>query len=161
MAPMRRETAGAASLEAVRATILERVKANGYTTVSVADRAAPTLTYTVGLSTLRPDLPEIMVLGLPSHVAYTVLGAIAERLLTGGPPVFDSDIEGVIHGFPVRLREIAPDKFTKIGVVVRWYRKHCGNDPDAFLAAQLLWPDQQGRWPFESDFASPDAQPLL
>lgn len=158
---MYREPAEVASLQAVRATILERVKANGYTTVSVADKAAPTLTYTVGLSTLRPDLPEIVVLGLPSHVAYTVLGTIAARLLNGGLVAFDADIEGVIHGFPVRLREIPAQRFAAIGVVTRWYRKHCGNGPEAFLAAQLLWPDQRGRWPFESGFASSDAQPLL
>jgi hypothetical protein len=104
---------------------------------------------TVGLT--ARGLPELVAIGLPSEVAGALLREVAERLLAGDDLADGAALEGLLDGpAPVLLtveRELASPAAEVYGADVR--------------LRQLVWPDADGRMPWDDGFAHPDLQPLL
>ncbi len=108
-------------------------------------RRAP-YAYTVGLA--AHDRPELVVTGLPYDRAAGLLNSLAGQVIDGGPPQ-----PGELVPLPGGQRAVGP-----LAEVVRVAEPgvHLAvaaalNGP-AFSALQLVYADEQGRWPWDAGF---------
>jgi hypothetical protein len=121
------------------------------------DSEGPAFAYTVGLfHSFRH--PELIVIGLPPEVAHSVLNVAGEAIRRG---VRYS--EGAQSGDFLEHRAC---RFRKVPEV--HYRSYLGwdlwfYDGNLFPALQVVWADQDGRWPWEPSVDSRvrDIQPVI
>jgi hypothetical protein len=106
--------------------------------------------YTVGLSTL--GFPEVITYGLPQLVAQACLNRIGQQVSAGKPPRVGTMVEHVFQG----LRGYLLDASDTSDLVV------VGQVYPEIVAAQLIWPDRHGRFPWEAGYDRwRCAQPLI
>lgn len=117
------------------------------TAVEAGDAGEPAFAYTTGLFRSAQH-PELIVLGLPCETMGAVLntcGELAKPL--GGRLPLGERVDGVLDGFPVKLREVrARDSYRAHVGYSLWF--HDGYD---FPLWQVLWPDRNGVFPDEPD----------
>ncbi len=128
--------------------LLRQVKENGWrsTHVSGSDDGSPSFTYTTGfwLSLRRP---EIILFDFPPALAHNVLGQIY-RILGGGEDLQTNvPLEGILSGETVYFFPVKPEKIAEYLLSSTWFYKN-----DGFPCLQLVWPDQAGNFPWQSDF---------
>ena len=121
------------------------------------DDDGPGFSFTVGLWQTFQQ-PEVIVFGLEDHVADELLDEIADLAHEGTRFLADSKHDGLLQHYPARFFAV-PKGFYRnfLGVAVWAY------EGDAFEAVQLVWPDKQGRWPWEDGVRGVfrDRQPVL
>lgn len=104
----------------------------------------PGFCYTVGLAAQR--LPELILFGLPPTVAQSLLNDLGSRMRAGTTQVAAGDtVWGLVRGYPVRLVEVT-DSREHLTISNRF-----AGGPSAVAALQVVFPDAQGRWPWESE----------
>ena len=96
--------------------------------------------YTVGLSTL--GFPEVITYGLPQSVAQACLNRIGQQVSAGKPPRVGAMVDRVFQGLRGYLLEVSD---TSDLVVV-------GQVYPEIIAAQLIWPDMHGRFPWQPGY---------
>ena len=96
--------------------------------------------YTVGLSTL--GFPEVITYGLPQSVAQACLNRIGQQVSAGKPPRVGAMVDRVFQGLRGYLLEVSD---TSDLVVV-------GQVYPEIIAAQLIWPDKHGRFPWQPGY---------
>jgi hypothetical protein len=101
-------------------------------------------TYTIGLTDM--GWPELIIAGLPGHVAGSILNRVVDQCLEkfGEPVAGVVDLDEVAN-YPVRFQSISDaqrDEYMK-WAVARQERVH-GPEPRAL---QVVFPDPDGRWP--------------
>ena len=99
--------------------------------------------YTVGLSTL--GFPEVITYGLPQSVAQACLNRIGQQVSAGKPPRVGAMVDRVFQGLRGYLLEVSD---TSDLVVV-------GQVYPEIIAAQLIWPDMHGRFPWQPGVRPP------
>ncbi len=112
----------------------------------------PSFHYTVGLTARQQ--PEVIVYSLPYESGHGMLNAIAEQVLAG-----DSLREGeVVSGLPLEAPEIRTFAVTRrrdpLGLATSRYG-------DAVAVRQVVFPDKDGRWPWQERADRPWLTPLL
>ena len=138
--------------------LLDDVAARGLHVVHVPARdGRPGCSYSVGLWHSFGQ-PEVIVFGLEPAVAAALLDRIADAADDGRTLLAGSRHDGLLHGYPAHFLAVPP------AAVASWcaraQRAYAGED---FPVVQLVWPDRQGRWPWQPD-ARPgfrELQPLL
>jgi hypothetical protein len=67
-------------------------------------------------------------------------------------------VDGYLEGYPVVFKEVRRERYRGVLGYGLWYY-----DGDAFPALQCVWPDKQGRFPWEAEFEERyrRMQPLL
>lgn len=146
------------SLTETERQILVDVDANGLHVVHVEDEAGePAYSFSIGLHESFGQA-EVVVFGLPAAAAEALLEAIADDAADGKSFVADSRHEGLLQDYPVRF----------LAVPKAFYREYLGEavwayEGDGFPALQLVWPDKQGRWPWDPAVREGfrDSQPVL
>ncbi|MEU5554110.1 DUF4262 domain-containing protein [Micromonospora sp. NPDC047793] len=118
------------------------------------DTTAP-FAYTVGLT--AHGHPELITAGLPPEVAHTLLNDLAQRVydkaerFTHGQTVSD-----LIAGYDAIIIDGPPTDDLHPGMAIARYGR------DQIRLQQLVWPDQQGRFPWDSGYDfDPHVQPLI
>lgn len=113
-------------------------------------RRAP-YAYTVGLA--GHARPELVVTGLPYNDAADLLNRIAAQLLQAGAPG-PGDLVALPDGRRAEIVRVAePSVHLLVAAAV--------NGPE-FSALQLVYADDQGRWPWDQDFrGGRGGQPVL
>jgi len=96
--------------------------------------------YTVGLSTL--GFPEVITYGLPQSVGQACLNRIGQQVSAGKPPRVGAMVDRVFQGLRGYLLEVSD---TSDLVVV-------GQVYPEIIAAQLIWPDMHGRFPWQPGY---------
>lgn len=96
--------------------------------------------YTVGLSTL--GFPEVITYGLPQRVAQSCLNRIGQQVSAGKPPRVGATIDRVFQGLRGYL--LAASDTSDLVVAGQAY-------PET-IAAQLVWPDEHERFPWDSGY---------
>ena len=89
----------------------------------------------------------------------TCLNLLAGRILAGKQAIAETMVDGVLTNSPVLLKDVEPD----------WHRAFFGTAGGFYRATrgvqflQALWPDENGLFPGEADFAPQlrERQPLL
>lgn len=109
--------------------------------------------YTSGLTAL--GLPELVIAGLPIHTMHAILNDVAGR--DDGPWRHGQRLDDVITGgHAVEIWEGSPTDTLHLGTASRIY----GRDR-VQRAQQILWPDTEGRMPWQPGCQVADLQPLL
>ncbi len=124
--------------------LLQDIEDNGVHIVHVpADDDGPAFTFTVGLWHSF-EQPEVIVFGLQQEVAADLLNALADEAAEGKTFLADSRHEGLLVGYPLRFLEVPKDQYAGHFGMALW-----AYEGDDFPGVQMVWPDKQGRWPWE------------
>lgn len=104
----------------------------------------PAFAYTVGLHESHGH-PELIIVGQPHALMHSALNEIGERIRAGTRFSPGESLDGVIEGYPVRLREVLEAKsFTEhVGYALWFY------GGQTFRLFQVVWPDKDGHFPGE------------
>lgn len=124
--------------------ILADVEENGLHVVHVEEAdEQPGHSYSVGLWESFGQ-PEVLVVGLDPAVAADLLEAIADANDGGETFAPGTRHAGLLQGYQVRFLPLPPAAVAEhLGVAV-W-----AHDGAPFQAVQLVYPDKQGRWPWD------------
>lgn len=103
----------------------------------------PGYSFTIGLwhSFQQPD---VIVFGLDDEVAHELLNALADEADDGKRFLADSKHDGLLVDYPVRFVQLPRDRYPTLLGSAMW-----AYEGDDFTCVQLVWPDKQGRWPWE------------
>lgn len=112
----------------------------------------PSFHYTVGL-TARQE-PELIVYSLPHEAGHGMLNAVAEQVL-GGHKLRDGQ---PVPGLPLEAAEIRTFAATRLHDPLGLATSRYGH---AVAVRQVVFPDEQGRWPWEQSADRPWLTPLL
>jgi hypothetical protein len=121
------------------------------------EEEGPSFAYRIGLFRTFGH-PEIIIFGLDLDVMHQIINLIGEEVRQGRRFADDQAASGILEGYNVRFLNVVRRHYPEYFGYAHWYYK--GDD---FPALQCLWPDKQGRFPTDSDFAEPlrARQPLL
>lgn len=132
----------------------ERLRAivakHGHAIQSVAPGESTfTFSYSVGLSADGKGR-ELLTIGLPPHIAQSLLNTLAERLKgLDAVPQEIADIATV----PLRLREVPTATLAEPLAVFRLV-----DLPVPPTVIQMIWPCAHGHWPGDRDYSHPCTQ---
>jgi hypothetical protein len=142
--------------------LLDAVETAGVHVVHVPRGGSPGGTatdcsYSVGLWESFQQ-PEVVVFGLPAEVAGELIELIADEADEGHHFLDGTRHEGLLQEYPVRFVEVPKSHYAGSLAAACW-----AYEGDGFPAVQLVWPDKQGRWPWDpaarEGFAA--SQPVL
>jgi len=122
--------------------LVSDIQNRGWSVCIIADDAHPTWAFSVGMwHTFRT--PEVAMFGLGAQDMGRWINVIGERIRLGHRFQLDKPEDGVLKDFPVMLR-LADDS---------WYQEFFGYGlwfyQSWFPLAQVIWPDRQGKFPWE------------
>lgn len=129
----------------VRAKLADIIAEHGWALLSVlAGENSPRFTYTVGLA--GKGLPELIIFGLDQTSARPVLNDLARRLVEGlALSTGDRLVKiATMHLVAVELSDNDVQENLRLAAVFA----------DHFTAFQMVWPDQNGKFPWESGYDS-------
>jgi hypothetical protein len=158
--------------------LLDQIQAKGWAWVAIgpddgamSNEPFPPYCYTVGL--VHKGLPDLIIIGLDPRTAFAVgdqliLKALAEiDAEKAGPPTpgsapfkLDTDLFEVFRGTRAMLVDVPTEQAAKRSLFALDYADVAGKP---LQVIQLLWPDRQGRLPFEPGVSPSfaEAQPVL
>ncbi|RNH99659.1 DUF4262 domain-containing protein [Micromonospora aurantiaca] len=118
------------------------------------DTTAP-FAYTVGLT--AHDYPELITAGLPPEVAHSLLNDLARRVYdTAERFTHGQRLSDLIAGYDAIIIDGQPTDDLLPGLAISRYGR------DQIRLQQLVWPDPQGRFPWDHGYnVAPQAQPLI
>jgi hypothetical protein len=147
-----------ADLSPAERKILEDIEEHGVHIVHVPEGdKGPGFSSTVGLWHTF-EQPEVIVFGMPPEVAHELLDAIADEANDAQTFVAGSQHEGLLQHYPVRFLAVPMAVHGEYFRSARW-----AYEGSEFPAVQLVWPDKQGRWPWDDGVRQVfrECQPLL
>jgi hypothetical protein len=137
--------------------VIHDVEVFGWHVIKVlADDAGPAFAYTIGLRR-RFEHPELIIFGLPLDVMHAVLNLAGNAIKAGRRYEPGSETDELLEGYPCRFVPFprnAHEDF--LGHARRFYE---GAD---FSTMQCVWPDREGRYPWDSGVSAEfkELQPL-
>jgi len=117
----------------------------------------PSFTYSVGLLETCGH-PEIICFGLKTDLMHALINDVAALIKEGSPMQPGNTYDNIFKSLDATFLRVDPANIDDyFGVAIRHY-KHSD-----FPAVQLIWPDNDNRFPWEEGFAQKltDKQPLL
>lgn len=104
------------------------------------------------------EQPEVIVYGLPPEVARALIDAVADEAAEGAEFAAGARHAGLLQAYSVRFLAVPKAKLRECLPVACW-----AHENDDFPALQIVWPDKQGRWPWDPDTRDGfrEAQPVL
>ena len=131
-----------------RKTIAD-VEDHGWHVVKVLeDDDGPAFDYTVGLQHSFGH-PELIVVGLPLEVAHAVLNVAGQLIRRGVRYSEGPDFDDILENRACVFRTMPESRYRDYLGWALWFY-----DGASFPALQLIWPDPQGRWPWDPDVAA-------
>jgi Domain of unknown function (DUF4262) len=104
------------------------------------------------------EQPEVIVFGLPEDVAVDLLETVADEASEERKFRAGEKADGLLIGYPARFFDVPKELVARLLPDAAWAYQEA-----EFPCVQLVWPDKQGRWPWEpgvrEGFAA--AQPVL
>ena len=138
--------------------IIHDVNTHGWHVMKVmAEGDEPGWAYTIGLFRTQSQ-PELLIFGLADSTMHRILNDIGERIRGGEKFPDGSEDHEILNGYPLVFRAVDRVWYRWIfGYAIWFYGNH------EFPAAQVLWPDKTGRFPWDTGCAPDIArlQPLL
>jgi len=130
----------------------------GWHVVKVAEDAnGPGFAFTIGL-TKTFGHPEVIIFGLPLETMHVVLNNVGAIVREGTPLRPGRVTEDVLEGYACEVVRVPSAAYREFFGYARWFYKG-----DSFEALQCVWPDRNGRFPWDQDVidAVKACQPLL
>lgn len=111
------------------------------------DEEGPGFAYSIGL-TERFGHPEIAISGLPGDLLHRLVNDAAALIAGGERWAAGTRTDALLEGYACTVRAVVPPNVhTFLGAAVRYY------GDEAFGAVQVFWPDRDGRYPWETEYA--------
>lgn len=141
--------------------LLKNITQIGWHHVHVqAEGRTPAYAFSLGLYA-NYGHPEIIVFGLSPHVAQQLLNIIAAGVV-GAKSEYETfkPYENIARGTRIAFIPVAKKFISEYFGYGRWFYQSTQGE---FPALQMVWPDRQGRLPWEEsyDAAFSEIQPLL
>jgi hypothetical protein len=135
-------------MDAVLQKYADRIDRYGWAVVGVSglpEEPWSTFAYSVGLT--RIGAPELILFGLCPHTGARILNVLAGRVLSGEVLVDGDEVPPPSTiGPPIRLGAVPVDVVDDYLLIAhRFYPA----EPFGVRALQVIWPDDEGRWPWE------------
>jgi len=112
----------------------------------LADDTGPEFAYSIGLY-LNYEQPEVLIFGMPVDKAQLILNDLAERASRGARFFAGESSDLFLEGYSVSFVEIPLEAYREhLGFAIWFY----ASLPGPFPAVQLVWPDRDGRFPWDS-----------
>jgi hypothetical protein len=125
---------------------MDPVEDSGLRLVHVEDdEGGPVWSYTVGLWRAFGQA-EVVVFGLPVETAEPLLEAVMDAVEDGKRYAAGGQHDGLLHGYPVCFARV--DSSQRRGLMPAIAEVHGEDDVPC---VQLVYPDSQGRWPWQPD----------
>ncbi|MCT2280958.1 DUF4262 domain-containing protein [Micromonospora chalcea] len=111
--------------------------------------------YTVGLT--AHDCPELITAGLPPEVAHSLLNDLARQVYNKAERFTHGQrLNDLIAGYDAIIIDGPPTDELLPGLAISRYGR------DRIRLQQMVWPDQQGRFPWDDGYRfGPRTQPLI
>ena len=127
--------------------ILKRREAHGwFVNVIAEDEVGPGFAYSFGLFE-EFGHPEIIIFGLGKDTMQTLVNDMGNHIRAGTMYGDGERSDSLIEGYTCVFRNVNPIHFGDTFTWATWFY----GDP-IFPALQLIWPDKQGRFPWEPEF---------
>lgn len=122
----------------------------------VQESDGPRFSYTVGLAD-HDDHPEIIIFALEFETTQVILNNMAQEVIRHDQVYEPGPIRDLVEDYTCYLIEVV-DTRTHLTMANRFY-----SSPNAPISAlQLVWPDLEGRLPWEQEYSlDPATQPIL
>jgi hypothetical protein len=127
--------------------VLQDVSSFGCHVIKVMeDESGPGFAYSVGLFH-NFDHPEILIVGLDLDLMHAIINNLKDAIEAGTHFQPDKQVEGILEGFDCTFRQVAVAHYPELLGCAIWF--YAGNN---FPTLQCVWPDMQGRFPWEANF---------
>ncbi len=127
--------------------VLDDVVRHGCHVVGVlADDQGPAYSYSIGLFR-NFGHPEILVFGLNHPLMHSMINCLVAEIRGGRRFLVGNRYPGILEGFDCEFRHVKAAHYRELLGYARWF--HGGED---FPVVQCVWPDKQGRFPWELGF---------
>jgi hypothetical protein len=135
-------------------TISDLVANHGWAAVGVD--GSPPFVYTTGLGALAGHA-ELIVVGLPNETGKWLLDQAVSAIRDGRTFSPGDTVHGLMGSYDIGVVQVSPDKLESLAFAADQYGGF------TFDAVQLVWPDRDGRFPWDLDVDPRLAasQPLL
>ena len=111
-----------------------------------ADEERPGFAFSIGLFKTFGH-PEVILFGLGIEAMHGIINGIGEGVRQGRKFTEGESASGVIEGFEVRFSVVHHDHYREYLGTASWFYKNAD-----YPALQCVWPDRQGRFPWDDDF---------
>ncbi len=125
----------------------------------IEDEKGPEYSFSIGLY-LNYSHPEIVIFGLDHKITNPTINRIASLIREGREFSDGQTSDELFEGLEVVFLSVERKYYGPYLGYANWFYQHL---PQPFPVLQLVWPDKQGRFPWEKEF-SPELhtrQPLL
>ena len=145
--------------DAIERKLREDVEKHGWHVLNVLSKGgtSPGWSYSVGLFHTFGH-PEIVVVGLPPDTGHAIINDVGAAI-RAGRRLEDGMVDaGFLEGYDSLFRQVPASRYeSHFGRAIDFYG---GTD---FPVLQLVYPDREGRWPWEEGVAAGfrEAQPVL
>lgn len=119
-----------------------------FNTHILASEEGPEFNFTTGFQ-LNLGAPEVVVFGLRDRVAHSVLWDVYRCIKAGENYEVGTFYPAFLEGFNVCFQMVDKTYYPEYMGWSRWFY-----DGDNFDCWQLIWPDKQGKFPWENGFES-------
>jgi hypothetical protein len=145
-------------LDATDRKLLADVEEYGWHCRHIHDEGRlPYWTFTIGVFQTWQH-PELVVFGLRDTVAHDLLNQLVERVKAGETFGPGRDYDDVLESFGCRFVRVDAQWYSPFLGYAQWFYE----TEDGFPVLQLVWPDEQGRYPWDEGYAITDgSQPVL
>jgi len=106
----------------------------------------PAFAYSLGLYE-RFKHPEIILFGLDLDVMHRLINDAAEQIRQGERYEVGRRYDDLLAGYGCEFRQVDSKHCRRLLTYAFWYYKG-----SAFPALQLIWPDPEGRFPWDAGF---------
>ena len=129
--------------------LLSDVETVGWHVVKImGDESGPAYCFSVGLYYTFGH-PEILIMGLSHPVAHEFINLAATQIASGKVFQASERTDDLAEGFPCTFIPVPVAHYEEyLGYAIWFYRKV----KQPFPTLQLVWPDKQGRFPWERDY---------
>jgi len=140
--------------------MFSNIREFGCSIINVAGDGRPDFSYSIGLYASFGH-PEILVVGLDSERAMSLINLAGERIAEGTAFEDGAVSDHLVRALAVAFVAVDRAHYADRVGIARWFYGALG--PDAFPVLQLVWPDRNGLFPWAQDFdpALRAMQPVL
>jgi hypothetical protein len=135
--------------------VIGNVEKYGWTVMHIKDEPGkPGWSFTIGLfENFRH--PEVIIFGMKQDRRHSILNWIGENAKNGNSFTPEKEHDWVLEGYKCWSRPVEKKWYRDLLGYARWFYAQ-----EEFPCVQAIWPDKEGRYPWEPQYPYSD-QPLL
>lgn len=127
--------------------LLQTLERHGWYVIKVgAGAEAAAFAYSLGLFKTFGQ-PEVILFGLDLDTMHTLINDVGEAVRKGRRFAAGDSCDELLDGYTCTFRSVSPAHLRDNMTYTQWFYGH-----DEFPAVQLVWPDRNGKFPWDDGF---------